>query len=270
MLHKTSCSLRVASLSLPVQRVSSPLSTSSKYLALQPTFQRQTRCLSARLTCAKNAQIPTLRTCTSRVYDTFSSPRALAFRFNSTSTSPAAAADEPSALPISQTLTWDSYLSLRQKRRYYNIIASSLTAMGTFAGGASFLLAQDIEKVSSFMFGLDPFIAMGIVCFGFGAIGWLMGPFAGGLFFRTTHRRVAKSMEAVRQILLSPSLSIFWFLVCIGVTANLSTFRVSRKKGTSIIELKLTGAILLANQCRIPYQITMAKRYSPLRATGIG
>ena len=204
MLCKASSSLRAAPLTAPVPHTSGALSTALKCISLQPTIQRQTRCLSIRLTNAKTARTPSLKTRTGGVYDAFSSSRAPAIRFASISTSPAAAAGESSTLPISQPLTWERYLSLRQKRRYYNIIASSLTALGTFAGGFSFLLSQDIEKVSGYMFGLDPFMTTGIVCFGFGAIGWLMGPFAGGLFFRTVHRRVAKSMEMVRQLSFYP------------------------------------------------------------------
>ena len=117
---------------------------------------------------------------------------------SSTSTTPTADTTEnPSSSPEPQPLTWDGYLSLRQKRRYYNVIASSVTAVGTFTGGASFLLSQDLDKLSGLMFGLDPFITMGGLSFAFGAVGWLLGPFAGGFVFRLIHRRVAKSMEVV-------------------------------------------------------------------------
>ncbi|KAI4156103.1 MAG: hypothetical protein LQ340_000533 [Diploschistes diacapsis] len=125
-------------------------------------------------------------------------PKPSITRFVSTSASPSATANATAASSTtqsSQSLTWDGYLSLRQKRRYYNIIASSLTALASFTGGASFLLTQDIEKISGLMFGLDPFMGMGIVCVGFGATGWLIGPFAGGFVFRLMHRRVAGGMQ---------------------------------------------------------------------------
>ena len=267
MLYKASYVLQAATLTAPVLRASSALAKASKCMSLQPAIQRQTRCLSIRLTGAKNAKTLSLKTCTGGVHDVSSYSRAPAIRFASISTSPTPAASESSTLPISQPLTWERYLALRQKRRYYNIIASSLTALGTFAGGLSFLLAQDIEKVSGFMFGLEPFFAVGIVCFGFGAIGWLMGPFAGGLLFRTVHRKVAKSMETVRQISFCP---IKQFQASMGILANFYTLCVYRRKGTSIIVLKRIAATLLANQYQIQCQITMAKRSSPLEATGIG
>jgi mitochondrial import inner membrane translocase subunit TIM23 len=102
-----------------------------------------------------------------------------------------------SSAVTTQPLDWNTYLGLRKKRRYYNLGASIITGFTTFATGASLLMSQDIEQLSNMMFGLDPIFAMGIVCIGFGAAGWLIGPFAGGSIFKLSYRRVIKQMELV-------------------------------------------------------------------------
>lgn len=97
----------------------------------------------------------------------------------------------------SQPLTWNTYLSLRQKRRYYNLTSSIVTGLGTFTGGVSFLMTQDLEKLSGILFGLDPAMALGLGGMVFGTAGWLVGPFAGEAMFRLAHRRVIAQMEVV-------------------------------------------------------------------------
>ncbi|KAL9076792.1 MAG: hypothetical protein Q9161_000777 [Pseudevernia consocians] len=40
------------------------------------------------------------------------------------------------------------------------------------------------------VFGLDPFLVLGLVTMGSGAVGWLLGPFLGNAVFGMVHRRV--------------------------------------------------------------------------------
>ena len=207
MIYNSSSCLRASTLTARITPRSVTPIWSPKSCVAQPILKQQARCLSTSPIFTKNGQTSTFRPFYKHADKAPGLSKVFSIRFASTSASPIVPANDPSpSLPESpyQPLTWEAYLSLRQKRRYYNVIASSLTALGTFAGGASFLLAQDIEKISGFMFGLDPFIAMGLVCFGFGAMGWLLGPFAGGSLFRLVHRRVNRSMQAVRQHLLIP------------------------------------------------------------------
>ena len=195
MLDRTSSCLRTAALSLrAAPRIQ--IWNNTKCIAIKPYIARQTRHLTVR---------PTISTCTRPAssagarshLESAKVATVIYARQASSSTAPPSTVQAESASQPLQALTWDGYLSLRQKRRYYNIITSSLTAVGTFAGGASFLFSQDIEKMSGFIFGFDPFMAMGLVCIGFGAAGWLIGPFAGGFLFRLTHRRVAGAMDIV-------------------------------------------------------------------------
>ena len=72
-----------------------------------------------------------------------------------------------------------------------------ITGLATFAGGASFLMTQDLEKLSGVLFGLDPVMALGLASLVFGTIGWLTGPFAGEAVFRIVHRRSIRQMEVV-------------------------------------------------------------------------
>lgn len=201
MLYNSSSCLRTATVTFrlsPLQQA--PAWNSSKCLTVQATAKHQARPLCTRLTCTQNSPSQTAPPHIKSLDRSASLPKPSITRFVSTSASPSATANATAASSTtqsSQSLTWDGYLSLRQKRRYYNIIASSLTALASFTGGASFLLTQDIEKISGLMFGLDPFMGMGIVCVGFGATGWLIGPFAGGFVFRLMHRRVAGGMQIV-------------------------------------------------------------------------
>ena len=109
------------------------------------------------------------------------------------------------------------------------------------------------------MFGIDPFMAMGIICIGFGAVGWLIGPFAGGFLFRLTHRKVARAMEVVS---CCPSLSYN-----LDELTRLARFR---KRKIFISVSRSTEAILQGNQYRTPYRITTVKRSFRLEDTGSG
>ena len=121
-----------------------------------------------------------------------------------TSTSSSTSTSTLPQQPSTQSLSWNDYLSLRQKRRYYSLSSSIVTGFSTFAGGVSFLMTQDLEKLSGILFGLDPVMALGLGGVAFGAVGWLTGPFAGEALFRVAHRKVIGQMEVV---------SLFFFFI---------------------------------------------------------
>ena len=62
------------------------------------------------------------------------------------------------------------------------------------------LSQQDFEKLSGMLFGLDPIMALGLLTLGSGAIGWLLGPFAGNWAFNMMHRRTAREMAVVSDV----------------------------------------------------------------------
>ena len=47
------------------------------------------------------------------------------------------------------------------------------------------------------IFGLDPFLVLGLATLGSGAVGWLLGPFLGNAVFGMAHRRVGLQIAEV-------------------------------------------------------------------------
>jgi len=74
-------------------------------------------------------------------------------------------------------------------RRRYNLAASIGSSIGTTMMGVSVLSQQDLDALGGQMFGLDPFVVLGLTTAGFGAIGWLAGPFVGNAVFSAMNRR---------------------------------------------------------------------------------
>ena len=96
------------------------------------------------------------------------------------------------------SLTWNEYLSLRKVRRRYNLAASIVTSLGTTSAGITVLSQQNVvsEQLGG-LFGLDPFILLGLATASSGAVGWLLGPFVGNAVFGMVHRRVGREIAEV-------------------------------------------------------------------------
>ena len=95
-------------------------------------------------------------------------------------------------------LTWNRFLQLRAVRRRFNIVASIISATGTVALGASVLTSIDLDTFSAHLpFGLDPIFALGRFTLGCGALGWLLGPFAGNAAFGWYYRGLRKEITMV-------------------------------------------------------------------------
>ncbi|MCJ1462726.1 TIM23 complex component [Pseudocyphellaria aurata] len=91
--------------------------------------------------------------------------------------------------PDPSALSWNRYLQLRRTRRHYNLVASLGTSICTTAVGISILSRQNIETLGGGVFGLDPFIVLGLATAASGAVGWLIGPFVGNAVFTIIHRK---------------------------------------------------------------------------------
>ncbi|MCJ1432003.1 TIM23 complex component [Xylographa pallens] len=98
----------------------------------------------------------------------------------------------------SPALTWNRFLHLRAIRRRYNLVASITTSLATTVAGVSLLSQQDMDKIGTLLFGLDPIMAMGVGAVGCGALGWLLGPFAGNAAFSMWYRRLGPDI-AVKE-----------------------------------------------------------------------
>lgn len=55
--------------------------------------------------------------------------------------------------------------------------------------GVNVLGRQDLDALGGQMFGLDPFVVLGLTTAGFGVVGWLAGPFVGNAVFNAMNRR---------------------------------------------------------------------------------
>ncbi|MCJ1354042.1 MAG: TIM23 complex component [Icmadophila ericetorum] len=95
-----------------------------------------------------------------------------------------------------QTLTWNRFLALRRTRRHFNLFSSISTSLVTTSAGMAILTQQDIDKLGTQIFGLDPIAVLGLATLACGGVGWLLGPFWGGAVFRWWYRGVGGEMAA--------------------------------------------------------------------------
>ncbi|KAI9878338.1 MAG: TIM23 complex component [Pleopsidium flavum] len=105
-----------------------------------------------------------------------------------TSTDPTPSTTNPNS-PAPVHLDWNRFLQLRKVRRRYNLVASIGSSIGTTAMGVSFLSQQDMEALGGQLFGLDPFVVLGLTTAAFGALGWLAGPFVGNAAFNVLNKK---------------------------------------------------------------------------------
>ena len=67
----------------------------------------------------------------------------------------------------------------------------------TTLAGVSVISQQDLEALSGQVFGLDPFMVLGLATAGCGAVGWLIGPVLGGTVFGFWYRRFGAQIAEV-------------------------------------------------------------------------
>ncbi|MCJ1368676.1 TIM23 complex component [Acarospora aff. strigata] len=108
---------------------------------------------------------------------------------SSDTTSAVAQPNSPPPTPVTDHLDWNRFLQLRKVRRRYNLVASIGSSIGTTMLGVSVISQQDMETLGGQMFGLDPFVVLGLTTAGFGALGWLAGPFVGSAAFNMFNRK---------------------------------------------------------------------------------
>ncbi|KAG8864924.1 TIM23 complex component [Tulasnella sp. 330] len=92
----------------------------------------------------------------------------------------------PSKLP------WPEYFRVRKSKRNWEMattIPTSLVGLG--AGGGYF---GGLEG-TGLVFGMDPIIVYGAATAACMGLGWLLGPFIGGGFWRLSHRKALSSIE---------------------------------------------------------------------------
>lgn len=100
-----------------------------------------------------------------------------------------------STLTSQPPLTWNAYLTLRKTRRRYNLASSLLSSLLTTAGGVTLISRLNLESMN--IFGLDPFLVLGLSTVGSGGVGWLLGPFLGNAVFKVVYRRLGGQIDEV-------------------------------------------------------------------------
>ena len=116
----------------------------------------------------------------------------------STTSSTSASESPPANIPLQPSATklnWNEYLSLRRKRRRYNLVSSICTSTGTAVAGLT-ALNQNFESIGSLV-GLDPMFTMAFGTIGSVGVGWLSGPIFGSAVFNMMYSGVRKDMEEV-------------------------------------------------------------------------
>jgi len=94
-------------------------------------------------------------------------------------------------------MTWNTFLTLRRRRRHYNLLASISTSLLTTTIGTTLLASQPLDTLP--LFNLDPFVVLGVATAGSAAAGWLIGPFLGNAVFMSTMRGGGRGEEFRRK-----------------------------------------------------------------------
>ena len=103
----------------------------------------------------------------------------------------AAAAPQTSA-PAPQ-LDWDTFFKLRKTRRRWQLLFS-VTMLGASSTAGAILLASGAGEAAVTKIPLDPFITLGFMVMGCGALGWLGGPSIGSGVFYLLNKRWKSQM----------------------------------------------------------------------------
>lgn len=93
-------------------------------------------------------------------------------------------------------MDWNTFFMLRKQRRRLQLAFSTLACLGGGTAGALFLSTGTMDSLVS-QLPLDPFITLGLMTFGFAALGWLLGPILGTTVFNMIKRNTKKQMTKV-------------------------------------------------------------------------
>ena len=238
-----------ASLQLPTRR--SALHT--KPQSFVPSLTRSISALphSRRRPLTQTRDLPSVRSA-STVSTAAPPPSATAV--SASSTHPAAS-DET-------RLTWNRFLQLRAVRRRFNLAASAVSATASVATGVGVLASVDLEAFSARLpLGLDPVFALGLLTVGCGALGWLLGPFAGNAAFGAYYRGLRREIAAVSTSLCGKGeWGIPGVIVLEGDDGAWVADNGCRRRKSSINALSAIARTPPASRSRIPCRITMARR----------
>ena len=160
-------------------------------------------------------------------------PTTAAKRYASTASAASPSQTVQTANASSETpLTWNEFLRLRRIRRYYNLGASIGTSFTTLVTGMATLSQQNLSALGQQLFGLDPFVLIGLCAVGFWGVGWLLGPLVGTGVFQLFYRARARGMAAV-SFRVRPMPISFHRPLRPCLAGKLTNFEINRRKKTS-------------------------------------
>ena len=186
---------------------------------------------------------------------------------SSDTTSAVAQPNSPPPTPVTDHLDWNRFLQLRKVRRRYNLVASIGSSIGTTMLGVSVISQQDMETLGGQMFGLDPFVVLGLTTAGFGALGWLAGPFVGSAAFNMFNRKYKGQIAEVSSI---PRMHVSAGMIRAICRARETDSVVCRKKGSSITASKGTAWTRPLSPIRTRFRTTTARKLGASGITGSG
>ena len=108
----------------------------------------------------------------------------------------AAAAKQQAAHPNEPPLDWNTFFALRKSRRRWQLTFSIATSAVGGTAGALFLSTGSADWAVN-QIPLDPLVTLGLMTFGFAALGWLVGPAIGSQIFYILNRKYRSQMALV-------------------------------------------------------------------------
>lgn len=120
-----------------------------------------------------------------------------------------ASAQAQAAHPEVPPLDWNTFFQLRKTRRRWQLAFSIATcATGGLLGALA--LSTGVADPIVNQIPLDPFVTLGIMTFGFAALGWLAGPSLGSGVFYALKRQYKAQMILVSATFVCPQQRHQW------------------------------------------------------------
>ncbi|CAE6445502.1 unnamed protein product [Rhizoctonia solani] len=99
------------------------------------------------------------------------------------------------ASPNEASLSWPEYLTIRKKKRRWEVATTIPSTFLALTLGLSYFGSIESDP-SSLIFGVEPIYIYGVATMGCGGLGYLLGPVVGNSLWRMTHRQILPRIEA--------------------------------------------------------------------------
>lgn len=142
-------------------------------------------------------------------------------------------------------LDWNTFFQLRKSRRMWQVAGSATMSLVSGAGGIGILTSGAVDSVTA-QIPLDPFVSMGLMFFGFIALGWLVGPTVGNSVFYLLNRKYKAPMTLVSWLDRVPLTELL-----LRQSLLTQIFLCHRKKASSLRESRRIVSTLPVPQAEI-------------------